>query len=118
MKNISKSKIEKRLRKKSNPILVETIIKLKKVNPILAKLIATPKKRQAKINLEELDKKVKDGDKIIFPGKILGSGKIEKKIKIVALSASADAVEKLKKAKCEFSTIYDSIKNIGGYKLL
>jgi large subunit ribosomal protein L18e len=120
MEKISKSKIEKRLKKKLNPILVETIIKLKKINPVLAKAIASPRKRMMAVNLEELDKQLKDGAKIIVPGKILGAGKFEKKMKIIALSASKSAVEKMKKAKSEFNLLYDEIKNnknFGEYKI-
>ena len=33
--SISKTKIEKRMRQKTNPLLVETIVKLKKTNPTI-----------------------------------------------------------------------------------
>jgi large subunit ribosomal protein L18e len=121
MEKISKSKIERRLGKKINPYLVETIIKFKKINPIIAKILATPKKKSIKINLEELDKKCKEGDKIVFPGKILSSGELTKKIKLIAWSASKGAMEKMKRNKIEFSTLYEELKDIkklNEYRLL
>jgi len=118
---ISKTQIERRLRKKTNPILVNTIVKLKKTNPQIAKLLASPRKKQEKINLEVLDKKVKEGESVLFIGKVLGDGKLEKKIRIVASSFSKSAEEKLKKGKSEIMMIEQEInKNpkLSGLKLI
>jgi large subunit ribosomal protein L18e len=105
---ISKTKIEKRLQGKSNPILVRTIIQLKKTNPEVAKLLALPKKKAVEFNLESLNN-VKE-DKVLVPGKILSSGKLTKKMKIVAWSISEKAEERLKDSKSEFISIVDEMK--------
>jgi len=120
MEKISKTKIEKRLRKKTNPILVETIIKLKKINPEIAKILAMPRKKYIKINLDYIEKKCKNGEKILIPGKVLGSGNLTKKIDIAAWSVSKKALEKIKQSNSEFIWIGKEIKTnkLKGLRLL
>jgi len=110
MEKISKTKIEKRLRKKTNKELVGTIIKLKKTNVEIAKILAMPRKKWMAINLDLIEKKAKEGDKILVPGKVLSSGNLTKKIKIVAWAASEKAIEKIKQAKGEFVSMQDEMK--------
>jgi large subunit ribosomal protein L18e len=93
---ISKSKIEKRLRKKTNTELVKTIIKLKKTNPEIAKILAFPRRKMICVNLEKINKK--GGKDVIIPGKVLSKGNLNKKIKITALSFSEKAREKIKQS--------------------
>jgi large subunit ribosomal protein L18e len=109
-KQISKTKIEKRLRKKANPELVETIIKLKKTNPEMAKQLVMPVRKQRGVNLEKIDKETKQGENILILGKVLSSGHLSKKIKIVALSVSEKALEKLNQEKIEIVKINEEIK--------
>ncbi len=98
------------MRQKRNPILVDTIVKLKKTNVEVAKLLARPVKKTARVNLSELDRLVKDGESVFIAGKILSSGNLTKKIKIVALSASEKAKEKIKESKSEFVSVVEEIK--------
>lgn len=98
------------MRKKSNPVLAETILKLKKINPQMAQMMTLPRRKMIHINVEQLSRACKDGDKILVPGKILGSGSLDKKLKVVAFSASEEAMEKIKKAKGEFVEILDEVK--------
>jgi len=107
-----KSKIEKQLRNKKNPELVETIITAKKQKEWLkiASILSGPRSNRLNLNLKELNEKAKDGEKILVPGKILSLGDIDKKIKIVALNFSEKAKEKLLKSKCEIFTIGEEIK--------
>ena len=107
---ISKSKIENRIRKKNNPFLISTAIALKKTNPEIAKILVMPKRKMVRFNLEQLDVQLKDGDKVVIPGKVLGEGELNKKVTIVAYSFSENAIEKLKKAKIEFSELSEEIK--------
>jgi len=108
-----KSKIEKKLRRKTNTELVETIISAKKKKAWLkvAHLISTPKRKQLALNLEDIDAQAKDNETIVVPGKVLGTGEITKKIRIVGLSFSTSAVEKLEKAKIKFSELAEEIKS-------
>ena len=107
-----KTQIERKLRRKTDVNLIETIIKSKK-NPNWIKtsnIISGSTKKQVSINLDEIDKKAKDNETIVIHGKVLGVGEVNKKIKIVALDFSSSAKEKLKKAGIEMREIKDEIK--------
>jgi len=108
----SKTKIEKQIKKKTNSELVETIILAKK-NPSwgkLASLLSGPTRKQAKVNLDKIEKKVKDNEVAIIPGKVLGGGEINKKIRIAALGFSKEAEKKLKAVGCEIVSLKEEIK--------
>jgi large subunit ribosomal protein L18e len=110
MKN--KTLIEKQLVRKTNSELVETIILAKK-NPKwleVAGILSSPRANMINMNLDELDKQVKDGETVIVPGKILSQGDLTKKIRIVALAFSGKAKEKILKIKGETSFILEEIK--------
>lgn len=109
----SKTLIEKQLRKKTNPLLVETIIAAKKNKAWneLASMISSSRKNYLENNLNEINEKAKEGEKIVIPGKVLSQGEINKKIKIIALSFSEKAKDKLKKSGCEVKTILEEIKS-------
>lgn len=111
MKMISKTKINKRMKKKTDSELVETILLAKKSNPELAALLAVPTRKRITLNLDEINKKIKEEKTVIVPGKVLGKGQIDKKVKIIALNFSANALEKLKKEKIETSTIDRELKH-------
>ncbi len=110
MKN--KTLIEKQLVRKTNSELVETIILAKKKAKWLevAGILSSPRANMINMNLDELDKQVKDGETVIVPGKILSQGDLTKKIKIIALAFSGKAKEKILKAKGETSFILEEIK--------
>jgi large subunit ribosomal protein L18e len=108
----SKSKIEKQLQRKTNSSLVETIIACKKNKNWIrvAEILSGPRKNRTNLNLEELNKKVEKEKSVVIPGKILSQGELDKKIKVVALSFSEKAKEKLNKAGSETLTILEEIK--------
>lgn len=119
----SKTKISKQLERKNNPLLVETLLAAKKNSKWneVASILSYPKRKKIQINLREIDKESKAGETIVIPGKVLGDGEIDKKIKIVALNFSERAKEKLSKAKCEVLSILDEIKKnpeAKGFKVL
>ncbi len=107
---ISKTQITKRTQKKRNQEIVETI-ELAKKNGLLSlgKKLSGPKRLYNKVNISVINK-VKD-EKVLIIGKVLGQGDINKKIKIIALSFSKQAKDKLKKADCEIKTIKQEIES-------
>jgi len=109
----SKSKIERQLQKKTNPELVNTIIAAKKKKEWneVASILSSSKKNRKNLNLEEIDKEVKEGEHIVVPGKVLSQGEINKKIKISALGFSEKTKEKLKESKINFNLILEEIKS-------
>jgi len=109
----SKTKIDKQLERKTHNQLVETILLAKKNSGWLevASLLAGPRRTRIGVNLEELDKFSDGKNKIVIVGKVLSQGNVSKKIKVVAIGFSELAKEKLLKAGCEVSTIFNEIKS-------
>jgi large subunit ribosomal protein L18e len=106
----SKNQIEIQLKRKDNPLLVETIILAKK-NPAwieVASILTKPRRKQKNINLSEISNT--EGKILVVPGKVLSQGEISKKVKIVALTFSDKAKEKLLKAGCEVVLLKDEIQ--------
>ena len=60
--------------------------------------ISSPKRAHSVINVDQLDRLVKENEIICFPGKILGMGLINKKITIAALNFSSSAKAKIEAA--------------------
>ncbi len=109
---VSKTQINKRMKRKTNPELAEALFLAKKNNMIeLGESLSLPNRKQIKLNLEKIEKETKNGERVLVPGKILGQGELTKKIKIFALGFSKQAEEKLKKAGCETGSVLDAIKN-------
>ena len=106
---ISKTQINKRMKLKTNSALAKVILLAKKHNLEIAQLLSRPTRRRIKINLEQLNDS-KEGETLIIPGKVLGSGELRKKIKIIAWNFSKTALEKIKKTKSNFAFLSDEIK--------
>ena len=108
----SKTKIEKQTKRKSNSGLVETIISAKKCRAWfrVAEILSGPKKNRVEMNLGNINTKTKQDETVLIAGKVLSQGEITKKIKVVALSFSEKAKEKLLKSGCEISSIIEEIK--------
>ena len=114
--NMAKSKtlIEKQLKRKTNSVLVETIIAAKKKEAWneVAELLSGSRRKRTNLNLNDLNgTEVNDKDILIISGKVLSEGNVEKKLKIVALSFSERAKEKLLKSGCKVSSILEEIKS-------
>jgi large subunit ribosomal protein L18e len=108
-----KTRIEKKLRNKKNPELVETIIQGKKKGFLeISNLLANTKKNKIELNLEEIDSMAKEGDIVLIPGKVLGNGNVSKKIEIIGFKFSKNAEEKLKELKIPFLLISESLNKI------
>ena len=108
----SKTLIKKQSERKTNPELVKTINAAKKNSGWfnVAEVLSGPRRKMSGMNIEEINKKAKEGEIVVVPGKVLSQGEIDKKIKLVALNFSEKAMDKLLKAKCEVSSIADEIK--------
>ena len=115
---INKTRIEKRMREKTDSELVNAIVKLKKTNPTVAKELARPKRRWPAVNLKDID--MIKGD-VLIAGKVLSAGDLSEAKKIVAWSASEKALGKIKGAKGTFVFIVDEMKKnpeLNGFDIL
>lgn len=113
----SKTKISKQLQRKTNPVLVETILMAKKHSAWmpLSSILSGPRVGFSNINIQDINslEGLKDNEIVVVPGKVLSQGNLDKKIKVAALSFSEKAKEKLK-GSC--SLLIDEIKKNPGAK--
>ncbi len=61
------------------------------------------------VNIQKLNKITNDGDVIVVPGKILGSGTLSHKLTVYAYSLSETAISKLNNAGAEIITLQSLI---------
>ncbi|MGQ4874822.1 MAG: 50S ribosomal protein L18e [Promethearchaeota archaeon] len=61
----------------------------------VSKKLAGPRKNRVEANLYRINKKTKEGDVIVVPGKVLGIGELDHKITIACLNCSASARKKI-----------------------
>jgi large subunit ribosomal protein L18e len=88
---------------KSNPRLTELIRLLKKAsseNEVqiwrdIAVRLEKPSKNYAEVNVSKINRYAKEGETLIIPGKVLGSGVLESKVTVAALNFSEAAVSKI-----------------------
>lgn len=92
---------------KSNPHLTELIRLLKQTsreNEVqiwgdIASRLENSRKNYAEVNVSKINRYAKDGETLIIPGKVLGSGIVETGVTVAALSFSGAAVSKITGAK-------------------
>jgi len=102
----------------TNELLVNTIRNLRKqykntkskVWLYVAEILSRPARRRVAVNLNKVNRLANDNDIIIVPGKVLGSGRLNKKVTIAAFSFSKDAVEKIRSSGSNSITIEEVIK--------
>jgi large subunit ribosomal protein L18e len=110
----TKTKIEKQTKRKTNPLLLETIRAAKKTKVKfwldVASFMSFPRRKKICLNLRDIERLSNEGDSIVVPGKILSMGELNKKVRIIAFSFSNSAKEKILKANSEAVYIIDEIK--------
>ncbi|MBI2449015.1 50S ribosomal protein L18e [Candidatus Pacearchaeota archaeon] len=114
---ISKTKIDKKMKRKTNPELVKLVRKLRKSKGWIgvANILSYPRRKKIEKNIDELNKEAEENITIVVPGKVLGGGDVNKKIKVVAFSFSKEALRKLKGKHCEALSIEEELnKNHDG----
>lgn len=57
----------------------------------VAELLARPTRKRATVNVGKIGRYTNDGDVVVVPGKVLGSGNLPHKVTVAALNASASA---------------------------
>jgi large subunit ribosomal protein L18e len=109
---ISKTKISNRKSRKNNPEIVSTILNSMKNDSwnMIGGKISGPRKNYQSMNLKEINIQSKEGDTVVVLGKVLGTGNVDKKIRVCALSFSENAKKKLLKFKGEAVYINEEIK--------
>ncbi|AWR97116.1 50S ribosomal protein L18e [Acidianus sulfidivorans JP7] len=83
----------------------------------VAELLESPSRKRIYINLYKINKYTKAGDVVIVPGKVLGIGKLDHEVTIVALDFSSSAKKKISEANGKLVSLYnfDSLDLKGKY---
>lgn len=103
--------------KKTNPRLEGLIKDLKLAShehdaPIwkdVATRLSRSRRLTAEVNLSRLNRVGNDGDSLVVPGKVLGSGALSKKLNIASFEASGSAKSKIEEAGGRLMTIGDMV---------
>lgn len=107
-----------RMNRKTNPRLVNLITALKKaarenkakVWSDIAKRLDGPKQNYAEVNLSKIRRYAVDGETILVPGKVLGTGLIDQPVKVAAFNFSRNAANKIREAKGTCMSIEELLK--------
>ena len=75
-----------------------------------SQLLAGPASLKVEVNVGRISRIAKNGAKVLVPGKVLGSGSIEKKFTVGAFSFSASARQKIQSSGGSALTIEEFLK--------
>jgi len=73
-------------------------------------LLERPKRRRVAVNISKINRYSKEGDIVVVPGKVLGSGSINHKVIIGAYDYSVTAYKKLKDSGCVILSIKELVE--------
>ncbi len=98
---------------KTNPRILNLVSILKEASRTneahiwreIAKRLDSPTKNHAEVNLSKINRYANDGETLIVPGKVLGSGAIDRPVEVAALNFSKQAATKIAEAKGNCITI-------------
>ena len=112
------SRLRKLQRRKSNPnlsALIDTLLEEGARNKAaiwkdVAERLAKPRRLYAEVNLSKIQRYAREGETILVPGKVLGSGEIDKKVAVAALSFSEKARSKIEASGGKCMTIFELLR--------
>lgn len=96
----------------TNPVLVETIEKLQNEEAEVwnrtAEFLGKVNRDRPEVNISDIQRVAEDGDTVVVPGKLLGTGYINKEVTVAAFNSSRSAREKIE-SEGEFKFISDLV---------
>ena len=103
----------------TNQVVIQMAKELKKASSShkaqiwakLANYALKPSVAKRSINLYKIARLTKENDIVVFPGKVLGTGKISHKITLCSFSISDSAAAKIIETGGKLSSFSDLIKN-------
>ncbi|ADL19412.1 Ribosomal protein L15 [Acidilobus saccharovorans 345-15] len=105
----------------TNETMIETLRLLRskaREKPVwgrVAELLSRPARRRPQVNLSKINRYASDGDFIIVPGKVLGTGKLNKKVTVAAFTFSAKAAQQITSAGGRILTLRDAVNEVQDY---
>lgn len=111
--------MKRRANRKTNPRLLNLVSLLKEAarqNEVnlwrdIASRLEGPSRNYAEVNLSKINRYAGNGEIILVPGKVLGSGVLETSVKVAALNFSRSAEEKIREANGQCMTIEDLLRD-------
>ncbi len=102
---------------KTNPRLVSLITELETVAretgadvwTHVADRLAKPRRTHAEVNLGRIERYAEEGRTVVVPGKVLGSGVLQKEVRIAAVDFSRTAERKIAAADATAIALEDEI---------
>ncbi len=119
-------RIRRLQKRKTNPNLVRLIDDLLEASAEndarvwreIAERLSKPLGNYAEVNIGKLERYAKEGETVLVPGKVLGSGELSKPLTVAAWRFSQSAREKIEKVGGKCLTISEAIRqNPGGKKV-
>jgi len=97
----------------TNPVLLETIDILEEQEASLwndvAENLGKVNRQRPEANLSDIERNTEEGDTVVVPGKVLGSGRLTKEVTVASFKASSSARNHIEE-KGEFMFIQDLIE--------
>ena len=98
----------------TNPILIETINLLEEQDASLwnnvAENLGKVNRKRPEVNLSDIERNTEEGDTVVVPGKVLGSGRLSKEVNVAAFKASNSAKNQINQ-KGDFMFIQDLVED-------
>jgi large subunit ribosomal protein L18e len=76
----------------------------------ISRKLAGPRKSRVEANLNRINKKTKENDVIVIPGKVLGIGDLDHKVTIACLDYSKPARKKIENSGSKLISIQDLLE--------
>jgi len=96
----------------TNPVLLETIELLEEQEAAIwndvAENLGKVNRKRPEVNLSQIERVAEDGETVVVPGKVLGSGRLTKEVNVAAFKVSRGAREEIEE-NGEFMFIRDLV---------
>ncbi|MFB6353399.1 MAG: 50S ribosomal protein L18e [Halobacteriales archaeon] len=76
----------------------------------VASRLEKPRRTHAEVNLGRIDRYARDGETVVVPGKVLGSGVVRAGYTVAAVDFSSSAAEKIRRADGEAISLEEAIE--------
>jgi len=76
----------------------------------IAEELEKPRRQRRVVNISRINRYTVDGDVVVVPGKVLGSGNLDHKVTVAAIGFSKTAIEKIKASGGRAIHIIDLVK--------
>ena len=104
--------------RKTNPRILRLLEALRKASREndakiwrdIAERLERPRRSYAEVNLSRINRYAEDGDTVLVPGKVLGAGRLEKRVTVAALAFSQKAFASIRESGGRCLTIEELMR--------